>query len=169
MKYFIKKSAGFTALDVEANDAAITVVKGGREYLVTVAELAENQYSVIVDDHPHIVSVSSAKNTIHIEMKHQRYSVPVLNNRQKMEVEMFGAAEDEAGSGDITAPMPGLILRVEVTAGESITAGQPLLVMEAMKMENEIRAPEDGVVAEVLVKAQQAVEKDDIMIKIGSE
>ena len=61
MKYFIKKSAGFTALDVEANDAAITVVKGGREYLVTVAELAENQYSVIVDDHPHIVSVSSAK------------------------------------------------------------------------------------------------------------
>ena len=102
-------------------------------------------------------------------MKHQRYSVPVLNNRQKMEVEMFGAAEDEAGSGDITAPMPGLILRVEVTAGESITAGQPLLVMEAMKMENEIRAPEDGVVAEVLVKAQQAVEKDDIMIKIGSE
>jgi biotin carboxyl carrier protein len=54
--------------------------------------------------------------------------------------------------------MPGKVVKVLVSAGASVSAGQPVLLFEAMKMQNELRSPEDGVVAEVAVEAGQAVE-----------
>ena len=57
----------------------------------------------------------------------------------------------ELAAGSLTAPMPGNVLRVLVAAGDAVVAGQPLVVVEAMKMEHQINAPADGVVADVLV------------------
>ena len=70
-----------------------------------------------------------------------------------------GRREDEVGGGGvIKALMPGRIVRVLVKKGDSVTKGAGLLVLEAMKMENEIQAPADGVVEEVFVTAGQTVD-----------
>ena len=67
----------------------------------------------------------------------------------------------------VKAPMPGAVVKVAVSEGDSIVAGQLLAVLEAMKMENEITAAQDGTVAQVLVAAGASVEAGDVMMVIG--
>ena len=68
-----------------------------------------------------------------------------------------------AGSVTVTAPMPGNILDVKVKAGDSVKAGDTLLILEAMKMENEISAPQDGTVASVNVRKGDVVNSGDLL------
>ena len=68
------------------------------------------------------------------------------------------AAAVTAAGETVNAPMPGAVLRVEVSQGQAVKSGQLLLVMEAMKMENEILAPRDGTVAQLLVQKGSAVD-----------
>lgn len=70
-------------------------------------------------------------------------------------------------AGAINAPMPGVVLNVQVSAGQEVAKGDPLLVLEAMKMENVLRAPRDGKVAEVLVNAGDQVKHGDPLVKLG--
>jgi pyruvate carboxylase subunit B len=72
----------------------------------------------------------------------------------------------DAGDGGIMAPMPGRVARLLVTVGEKIEPGQVLLVLEAMKMENEIRAPREGVVKSVLVREGDPVETGRRLIEL---
>jgi pyruvate carboxylase subunit B len=76
------------------------------------------------------------------------------------------SAKKSAHSGDVKAPMPGLIVKVEVEAGQVVQKGTGLLVIEAMKMENEIRASHSGTVAEIKVSPGQAVEKGQLLMVI---
>jgi len=69
------------------------------------------------------------------------------------------AATTAKGLDVLVAPMPGLVLRVDATEGSEVEQGQTLLVLEAMKMENNLKSPAAGQVAEVYVQAGQAVEK----------
>ena len=68
------------------------------------------------------------------------------------------AAEAEAGAGSMRAPMPGLVKIVRAAKGDAVTKGQPLLILEAMKMEHTIAAPHDGVVAEIAAEGAQITE-----------
>jgi glutaconyl-CoA/methylmalonyl-CoA decarboxylase subunit gamma len=71
-----------------------------------------------------------------------------------------------AGAATITAPMPGAILRVNVNTGDMVKKGQVLLILEAMKMENEIVAPNDGKVASVNVKSGTSVNVGDVLVSL---
>ncbi len=71
------------------------------------------------------------------------------------------------GEGDVVAPLPGLILKVLVKVGDRVKTGQTLIKMEAMKMENEIKANKDGVVQQILVKEDEAVSENATLVKIG--
>ena len=71
-----------------------------------------------------------------------------------------------AGPAKVQAPMPGKIVRVAASAGQAVKAGECLLVMEAMKMENEIRSPRDGSVTGVLVREGQAVESGALLMLV---
>ncbi|MEV6980587.1 biotin carboxylase N-terminal domain-containing protein [Sphaerisporangium sp. NPDC051017] len=72
-----------------------------------------------------------------------------------------------AGDGVVRSPMPGTVLLVKVTPGERVTEGQPLLIVEAMKMEHTVTAPSDGVVAELPVRAGQPVDMDAVLAVVG--
>jgi biotin carboxyl carrier protein len=88
----------------------------------------------------------------------ERFTADAVDERTRAIREMTGGEEDPA-ERSVLAPMPGLVLRVEVEVGQPVRAGQAVVVVEAMKMENELRAPADGVVASVSVRAGQTVEK----------
>jgi len=77
------------------------------------------------------------------------------------------AAPVPAGAATISAPMPGKILSVAVKPGDAVKRGQVLLILEAMKMQNEIMAPGDGKVADVRVAAGQSVNTGDVMVVLG--
>jgi acetyl-CoA/propionyl-CoA carboxylase biotin carboxyl carrier protein len=71
-----------------------------------------------------------------------------------------------AGGGELTAPMPGTVTVVKVAKGDEVTAGQSLLVVEAMKMEHVITAPHDGTVSEIDVAAGAAVAMDQVLVVV---
>lgn len=81
--------------------------------------------------------------------------------KEEMAVLMGGG-----GPTDVVAPMPGLVLSIEVEEGQEVTAGQGVAVVESMKMENEIRAQAGGVVEKVIVEPGQAVDKGETLVRI---
>jgi pyruvate carboxylase subunit B len=85
--------------------------------------------------------------------------VAVVDERTRHIHSLVGAGKTQAGGGTVKAPMPGLVVKVLVETGSVVIPGQGLVVLEAMKMENEIKATAPGVVESVTVKAGQAVEK----------
>jgi hypothetical protein len=72
----------------------------------------------------------------------------------------------QTGNIPVTAPMPGKVLAVKVKVGDSVTSGAPVLVLEAMKMENDIVAPKDGKVVAVNVKAGDSVESGAVLVSL---
>lgn len=89
----------------------------------------------------------------------ERFEVEVQDDRTKQIEALTGRSAKPAHGGLVRAPMPGLVVRVDVTVGQTVAAGAALVVVEAMKMENELRAPRDGVVEQVHVSAGERVEK----------
>jgi pyruvate carboxylase subunit B len=88
-----------------------------------------------------------------------RYEVTVVDERTRRIQSLTARPADAAAVVIVRAPMPGLVLRVEVAVGETVPAGAGLVVVEAMKMENELRAPRPGQVAAVHVAAGATVER----------
>lgn len=77
------------------------------------------------------------------------------------------ASASAVGSGIVLAPMPGTISKVNVSEGQSVSKGDILLILEAMKMENEILAPSDGTVKEVKASKGSSVNSGDLLVTIG--
>ena len=98
----------------------------------------------------------------------RKFNVNVNGTVYTVEVEEVGGAVTAApaptGAVTVEAPMPGKILSVNVKAGDKVEAGDVLLILEAMKMQNEIMAPEDGTVSEVRVNAGDTVTTGDVMV-----
>ncbi len=91
----------------------------------------------------------------------------VVDERTRAIREMTGTDTARRGPRPVRAPMPGLVLRVEVEPGQTVQAGQGVVIVEAMKMENELKADGGGVVSRVLVAPGQAVEKGTILIEFA--
>jgi pyruvate carboxylase subunit B len=89
----------------------------------------------------------------------------VVDERTRAIRAMTGRAGAPQGLRPVRAPMPGMIVRTEVSVGDQVRAGQGVVVMEAMKMENELKAEADGVVARVLIETGQAVEKGAVLVE----
>jgi len=95
-----------------------------------------------------------------------QFLVEVEDARLKQLRAMGGAAHEETGSAVVAAPMPGLVVKVLVAAGDHVEAGQGLLILEAMKMENELRAPRPGVIATIKAKPGNSVNQGDVLVTL---
>lgn len=101
-----------------------------------------------------------------IELEGRLFEVVVEDERTRHIRELASHVAPVEARRDLRAPMPGLIVRVEVEAGQDIEDGDGLVVMEAMKMENELRADGPGRVMSVEVKEGQAVERDAVLLRL---
>ena len=95
-----------------------------------------------------------------------RYDVEALDERTRAIRDLSGESAAATGSAPLRAPMPGLVVRVNVQSGGVVAAGQGLVVMEAMKMENELRASSAGRVKGVHVQPGTAVDKGALLIEL---
>ena len=99
----------------------------------------------------------------------ERVEVEVQDDRSKQIEALTGQSRKPAVGGAVKAPMPGLVVRVEVSQGEVVEAGQGLVVVEAMQMENELRASHKGIVEAVHVKAGDRVEKGTPLVTLSAQ
>ncbi len=104
-----------------------------------------------------------------VQVAGEVWPVSVVDERTQQLRELTGQGKRGTGGGVIRAPMPGLVLRLEVEPGMRVEQGAGVVVLEAMKMENEITSPTAGVVTAVRVEAGQAVEKGVVLVEIGDE
>lgn len=95
-----------------------------------------------------------------------RHEVEALDERTRFIRELSSVSSGPVGPAPLIAPMPGMIMRVAVEAGDVVVPGQGLVVMEAMKMENELRATSAGTVTRVLVQPGIAVEKGAVLLEL---
>lgn len=96
------------------------------------------------------------------------YQATVKDEQRLLLEKMDFASEKQDLQGQLLAPMPGRILSLPVEEGEFIEAGQPVMILKAMKMENELKAPIAGIVTALFVKEGQNVEKNQKLTEIGS-
>ncbi len=153
--------------------AKVKVIVDGVEYEVEVEELPGGRFKVSFEDREYTVEAKGLGIDVSTLAGTQTaVQAPVSAPSAPAPAPVTPAAPaaptpTPAGEGVVTAPMPGKILRILVKEGEQVKTGQGLLILEAMKMENEIPAPKDGVVKRILVKEGDTVNTGDPMIEIG--
>ncbi|MEL6820188.1 MAG: biotin/lipoyl-containing protein [Calditrichota bacterium] len=167
MIYYLRQEENFLPIEIIESDGSYEVRYNNRNFVVDIQHVTGNKYSAIIDGKSLTLFTHKEGKEQVVTRKHNRLSHAFLTERQRIEAELFGDSAEDVGKGDVKAPMPGMILRVEVAEGDMVKVGQPLLVMEAMKMENEIKAETAGIVKSILAKELQAVEKDDLLLSIG--
>ncbi len=119
------------------------------------------KFRVVVNGKEYVVEVE--------ELDEREASVPVRKAAVPQRIAPKSSAPErsvERVEGAVTAPMPGKIQRINVSVGDSVKAGDVLLILEAMKMENEIVAPKDGTVKEILVSPGDTVDKGSALVVI---
>jgi pyruvate carboxylase subunit B len=130
-----------------------------------------------LDDHAVLLVIDGKPQTVAIEDDGSGGFIATVNGKRipvqvKTEtdllLERFGMdAGASTADREIRAPMPGLVLRVLVAPGDEVEAGQGVVVLEAMKMENELKAPASGTIAAVLTEAGAAVGKNDLLVELA--
>jgi biotin carboxyl carrier protein len=137
----------------------------GKEYQVDFLPLANTLYSFIKDNQSHEMAIEVKDgNKYEVLLGGRLYEGQVLDERSMLMVNRRGGIKLD--SGEIHAPMPGLIVAVQVAVGDSVEAGDTVVVLESMKMQNELKATKSGVVESVQVGAGQTVDKGNLLINI---
>ena len=124
-------------------------------------------YSLIVDGRSHESYVARGDDNWQVLLRGRLYPITVEDEREKRLRAAAGGGVTEGGEFVLKAPMPGLVVAVPVSEGQEVKKGQVILILESMKMQNELKAPRDGVVQAVHVAAGQSVEQNKILVTIG--
>ncbi len=131
---------------------------------VRMVTIGDSVHRVVVRSPPPGSGVS-ARGRYTLWLDGYRFDVEALDERTRAIRELSGNTSGPTGPAPVIAPMPGLIVRVNAEVGSEVQAGQGIVVMEAMKMENELRAPAAGRVKAVLVSPGTVVEKGTLLIE----
>lgn len=115
-----------------------------------------------------LLSLDRSSKTMHIAIGGNRYEVLVSEPLDQLLEKMGMGAGAGAMQNKIKAPMPGLVVDVMATIGQEVAKDEPLLILEAMKMENVIKSPRDGVIKGVGVQKGIAIEKNTLLIEFES-
>jgi biotin carboxyl carrier protein len=149
-------------LELERDAAGWRVTLDGRPVAVDAVEIAPNTLSVLLDGQSFEISVTpSLDGKLILQTGLQEFIAEVIDPRA-WSGRRHSHVEAE-GRQHVLAPMPGKVVRLLVKAGDRIEAGQGLLVVEAMKMQNEIRSPKGGTVERVLAKEGQPVNAGEVL------
>ncbi len=165
------KDASFQALigdrtvNLSFEDGELTIDE--RSVAFSFESCSEKHFSLLIDGRsvPVVVTPAGSPKTYNVTAAGHTWEIRVKDERDLL-LERFGLDEGLMG-GEITvrAPMPGLVLDVLVEPGDTVEADAGLLVLEAMKMENELKAPADGQVKAVHVSPGDAVGKNEVLIE----
>lgn len=123
-------------------------------------------YSLLVDGRSHVVRVAPAGEGLEVEVRGTVIPVEVKHPLERMLLSVGGARAASRGE-TVTAPMPGVVVSLRVKQGDHVKAGQAVVVVEAMKMQNELAVAHDGVVSEVLVAERAAVAAGQPLIRLA--
>jgi biotin carboxyl carrier protein len=147
---------GRRTVELERNGERWRVSMDGQALDADIVEIDPHSVSILLDGRSYAVQITQpAEGILKLQTALQEYVAEVADLRAWRG--RRGTTLEAQGRQQILAPMPGKVIRVLVNAGDQVEAGQGLLVVEAMKMQNEIRSPKTGTVERLLAKEGEAV------------
>ncbi len=132
-----------------------------------IQRLGERQWHIILEGRSYpveLVDKDPKNKTIVVRINHSTYHLEIKDRYDEL-LERLGMNELNLSKvGELKAPMPGMVLKILVEEGQRVSKGDGILILEAMKMENIIKAPADAVIKSIYVKTSAKVEKNELMI-----
>ena len=166
MKYVVDLNGERTSVALSGDEA---VVEGEAPVKVQLLEIEASPLTILKtgsEVHRVVVQRRPGRGRYSLWVDGYRFDVEALDERTRQIRDVAAASAPPSGPAPIIAPMPGLVVRVRVAVGDKVEAGQGVVVMEAMKMENELRATAAGVVKSIEVEAGTAVEKGTLLVAL---
>ncbi len=140
----------------------------GRVYAVDFESVSgQPVYSLIVDGKSHEGYVAQSDEFWQVLLRGRLYPITVEDEREKRLRSAAGAGVAETGEFHLRAPMPGLVVAIPVEEGQPVRKGQVLLILESMKMQNELKSPRDGTVGRLRVKVGETVEQKQTLLSVA--
>ena len=166
MKFEVLINSTRRIVELEREAKSWRISLDGEPAEADAVEIAPNIFSVLLNGRSHEIRVTpNPSGTLTLQTGRNEFTAEVIDPRA-WRGRRHGALEAE-GRQQVLAPMPGKIVRVLVQGGEKVQAGQGLLVVEAMKMQNEIRSPKSGTVERLLVKEGQPVNAGEVLCVVA--
>jgi biotin carboxyl carrier protein len=155
----------FTVEIEEIGKNVYKVAVDGNEFIVDGKKTGHTNYSLIVDNRSFEIEVDHTGDEYRVLVDGRNYRVALIDERRARLGGAQGGLELQ-GRQKVSVPMPGKVIAVLVSEGDTVEKGQGLVIVEAMKMENEVRSPIAGVVREIKVKAGDAVEGGAVLLVV---
>jgi biotin carboxyl carrier protein len=166
MKYVVEVNG--ERHEVEVGPTGVSI--GDEEIIASLTSTAGTPVQQLrIGDSTHrvIARPGATRGEFTLVINGERVQLEALDARTRAIRDLSAAAAGPGGPAPLLAPMPGMIVRVNVAVGDTVAAGQGLVVMEAMKMENELRAAAAGVVSAVRAAPGTAVQKGAVLIELA--
>lgn len=164
MKIELKRGGRSRTVEVATLDGRREFVLDGKVRNADCVAIAPGLYSILLDGRSFEAHVREAGSEVIVTIHGRDFAFRVDDPRQWRK---RGAALEAEGKQQVVASMPGKVVRVLVAAGQAVNGGQGIVVVEAMKMQNELRSPKTGKVERLLVVEGQAVSAGDVLAVIG--
>jgi biotin carboxyl carrier protein len=155
-----------TTFDIEIQNDGTLLVNGEKRAVDFLSYGDEALYSIIMDTVSHELLIDEQDGEYEILMRGKRYTGTVLDERAQLVASRGSSKMVDSGEISIRAPMPGLIVAIPVQEGQEVKAGQTVVILESMKMQNELKSPRDGIVQRLSVESGQSVEQNKLLVTI---
>ena len=166
MKLWVTLEGRQAEVTFRTQGGRLIVESDGRHIEADFVRLPDGEvYSLLIDGRSHVVRVAPADDGLEVEVRGTVIPVEVKHPLEKMLQSASGARAVARGE-TVSAPMPGVVVALRVGVGDRVHAGQAVVVVEAMKMQNELTVVHDGVVSEVLVAERSAVAAGQALIRV---
>lgn len=144
------------------------VIIDNRLYEIDLSPVSEQSvYSLLVDNKSYEVYTYPGENdSLHVFMLGRMYAVRVQDERERRLRAQAGSVIVTGGEFHLKAPMPGLVVSIPVEEGQMVEQGQILIVLESMKMQNELKSPRAGKVSRIRVKPGESVEQRTTLLSV---
>lgn len=153
---------------IEQDINRFKIIVDGKSHEVDARSCGVDLISILLDNRSYDVSYSFDGDVVQLNFWNQYFNIEVLDER-KLRMRGVRSSLDISGPEIIKTSMPGKVVKLLVEAGEKVEPGRGIIIIEAMKMENEIQCRNAGVVKKVNVKPGQAVESDVTLVEIDPE
>ena len=169
MKFWVKIEGQEKIVEVDAKDGMYRVEIDGDMHVVDCQNAGHRDYlSLIIENKSHLIESAPIKldeGQYYANVNGRRYNVEVLDERLAA-TRQAASVTGETGTYVVTSPMPGLITDVRVKVGDKVRAGSPVVIMEAMKMQNQLMTEVDGVVKAVNIQVKDTVDSQAPLVEI---
>lgn len=165
MKYVT--STGDVSFEIEINGENDLLVNGQRMFIDFRSVVGQSVYSLIVNGKSYEALVQPTEEGLEVLLHGQLFQVSIEDERQRRLRQSTGTQAVRRGEFHLKAPMPGLIITVQVREGQEVKKGDRMIVLESMKMQNEISSPTDGTVRSLRIKPGDNVDQNQVLLTLG--